>query len=412
MTRLSSVAISMHSRAAPPLFLGRPRCVLSAISDYADKALEKRSVNDLLQMALLTHEDRAMQLHETLKVGLARCAVRLAEMPFGFCNASSIKRVSAAYVQDFRNVVEFEHKYGLNALAGSEYSTLTRNMLNRHRGTMLDVATGIFEYREDLADLFGPNFELVEMRTRIKEIKDIEHSLDDFFMTRLTVRLLITHVHTLHQGESSEGIVGIVNPNTQPIAILSRAYSAARFMCIRDLKAAPGMLVNGVGHEDYALQESRNKLNFPYVHSHLFYIFLELIKNAARASIEQALAENALAEMDDSVQVEGRKKKLKIPPLQIVVPEDALWDQERAIKLADVGTGMTRSVLSKSFSYFFSSAKTRPTVAREVSDFNKQAPLAGFGFGLPISRVMARYFSGDIDLNSIPGKGTDVYVYL
>jgi len=25
---------------------------------------------------------------------------------------------------------------------------------------------------------------------------------------------------------------------------------------------------------------------------------------------------------------------------------------------------------------------------------------------------MARYFSGDIDLNSIPGKGTDVYVYL
>lgn len=387
------------------MFLGKPRCVLSAISDCADKALEKRSVNDLLQMALLSHEDRSLQLHETLKVGLARCAMRLADMPFGFCNAPSIKNVRAKYVQDFRQVVEFEHKHGLHALAGNDYSALTRSMLNKHRGTMLDVATGIFEYHEDLTELFGPNFELVEMRTRLKEIKDIEHALDDFFMTRLTVRLLITHVQTLHQGDNSEGIVGIVNTNTQPIALLSRAYTAARFMCMRDLQAAPAMLVNGVGHEDYA-QEFTSQLNFPYVHSHLFYILLELIKNAARASIEQALAG------EEGSQGERCRRNLEIPPIEIVVPEDALWDQERAIKLADLGTGMTRSVLSKSFSYFFSSAKVRPKVAGELSDFNKKVPLAGFGFGLPISRVMARYFSGDIDLNSIPGKGTDVYVYL
>merc|ERR1719456_1636446 len=104
---------------------------------------------------------------------------------------------------------------------------------------------------------------------------------------------------------------------------------------------------------------------------------------------------------------------LDIPPIRIVVPEDqAMWDVERSVKLADHGTGMSRNVLQKSFCYFFSSIKHRPTVADEVSDFDRKAPLAGFGFGLPISRVMARYFQGDIDLNSIQGKGTDVYVYL
>jgi len=88
-----------------------------------------------------------------------------------------------------------------------------------------------------------------------------------------------------------------------------------------------------------------------------------------------------------------------------------MWDQERSVKLADRGTGMNRVVLSKAFCYFYSSVKLRPTVAEEVGDFDRRVPLAGFGFGLPISRVMARYFS-DIDLNSIPGKGTDVYIYL
>ncbi len=41
-----------------------------------------------------------------------------------------------------------------------------------------------------------------------------------------------------------------------------------------------------------------------------------------------------------------------------------------------------------------------------------QAPLAGFGFGLPLSRVYARYFGGDLNVVSIEGFGTDAYVHL
>lgn len=369
-------------------------------------------------MAQLSEEDRAIQLHETLKVGLARCAMRLSEMPFGFCNAPSIKRVTAAYVQNYRQVVEYEHIHGLSGLVGREYHDLTRSIFNRHRGTMLDVAKGVFEYYEDLSGLFGPDPELAELRTHLALIQDIELSLDEFFTNRLTLRLLISHIHSLQQGGTSEGMVGVVNTNTQPIAILSRAYTAARFMCVRDFQTAPDMLVNGVSHDEYVLQEAANKQHFAYVHTHLFYIFLELIKNAARASIEQAMLEDGELEgngagSETQVQGKGRKRRIQIPAMQVIVPEDqSLWGRERSVKLADRGTGMNRNVLSKAFCYFYSSVKARPTVAEEVGDFDKRVPLAGFGFGLPISRVMARYFAGDIDLNSIPGKGTDVYVYL
>lgn len=386
------------------------RCTLSEIADFAERPLEKRSIHDLIEMSNRSRQERAFQLHETLKVGLARCAMRLSEMPFGFCNAPSIKRVTSAYVHNFKQVMEFEDKNGLLGLASEEYQTLTSAIFNQHRGTMLDVAKGVFEFNEDLNKVFGPDLELAVVREDLYQIQDIERSLDEFFTNRLTLRLLISHVQALNEKKTRNGdgeeMVGVVNVSTHPITILSRAYAATRFMCNRDFKMAPELHVNSMPHEEYVLRQGAEQQHFAYVHTHLFYIFLELFKNAARASIERAQIQSNLSEIGSEL---GDSSHLA--PLHVIVPE-ALWDQEKTIKLADHGTGMNRSVLSKAFSYFYSSVKARPTVAEEVSDFDRSMPLAGFGFGLPISRVMARYFAGDIDVNSIPGKGTDVYIYL
>ena len=37
---------------------------------------------------------------------------------------------------------------------------------------------------------------------------------------------------------------------------------------------------------------------------------------------------------------------------------------------------------------------------------------AGLGVGLPLSRLFARYFGGDLEVMSIPGYGTDAYLRL
>jgi len=37
---------------------------------------------------------------------------------------------------------------------------------------------------------------------------------------------------------------------------------------------------------------------------------------------------------------------------------------------------------------------------------------AGFGYGLPLSRLHARYFGGDLEVISMDGFGTDSYVVL
>lgn len=41
---------------------------------------------------------------------------------------------------------------------------------------------------------------------------------------------------------------------------------------------------------------------------------------------------------------------------------------------------------------------------------NQQFQLAGWGFGLPMSRLYVRQLGGDITLYSMPGYGTTVYL--
>lgn len=40
------------------------------------------------------------------------------------------------------------------------------------------------------------------------------------------------------------------------------------------------------------------------------------------------------------------------------------------------------------------------------------ATMAGYGYGIPISRLYARYFGGDLQTISMEGYGTDAYLHL
>ena len=48
----------------------------------------------------------------------------------------------------------------------------------------------------------------------------------------------------------------------------------------------------------------------------------------------------------------------------------------------------------------------------EAVDHGLDSPLAGLGYGLPISRSYCRYFGGDLSIMSMEGYGTDAFVYL
>ncbi|VEL26834.1 unnamed protein product [Protopolystoma xenopodis] len=67
------------------------------------------------------------------------------------------------------------------------------------------------------------------------------------------------------------------------------------------------------------------------------------------------------------------------------------------------------------FQYTYTTARgQRERSESSVAPTNSggNAPLAGYGYGLPISRLYAKYFNGHLNLASVEGYGTDALVYL
>jgi pyruvate dehydrogenase kinase 2/3/4 len=125
----------------------------------------------------------------------------------------------------------------------------------------------------------------------------------------------------------------------------------------------------------------------PYVPKHLYHMLFELFKNSMRAVVEH-------------VDSDGSDIYPPIDCLMVKGSEDV------TIRISDQGGGIPRSMVESLFTYTYSTAPQPPRAG------STHAPLAGYGFGLPLSRVYARYFQGDLVLNSVEGHGIDAVIFL
>jgi pyruvate dehydrogenase kinase 2/3/4 len=162
------------------------------------------------------------------------------------------------------------------------------------------------------------------------------------------------------------------------------------------------------GRAPLVQMSGRLDLTFPYIPAYLQYVLLELLKNSLRA-------------------VSERHGQGVLPAVQVVIADG--HDQEDVvIKIGDEGGGIPRSQVGKIWSYLYTTAD--PNVQRQFigsdgggvggapagtardHDVQDSSPIAGLGYGLPISRSYCRYFGGDLSLESMHGHGTDVFIHL
>ena len=210
----------------------------------------------------------------------------------------------------------------------------------------------------------------------------IHSFLDSFYTSRIGIRMIIGQYLALREPAHGEDAVGLLSTAVAPARIAEDAALQARHLCERQFGVAPDVKIEG-----------RTDLDFEYVPDHAFYILLELLKNSMRASCE--------ASPED-------------PPAVRVVVADGEANEDVALKGSDEGGGIARSDLRRVWSYLYTTA-SRDVQARGFSGGGSDfagAPLAGLGYGLPISRAYARYFGGDLTLMSMEGFGTDAFVYL
>ena len=66
-------------------------------------------------------------------------------------------------------------------------------------------------------------------------------------------------------------------------------------------------------------------------------------------------------------------------------------------QVSDEGGGIPRSGVNRIWTYMYSTGKVPMPDMADVSD-NQPVVLAGYGYGLPLSRLYARYFGGDLQV--------------
>ena len=85
-----------------------------------------------------------------------------------------------------------------------------------------------------------------------------------------------------------------------------------------------------------------------------------------------------------------------------------------SIKIADQGGGMPRSVTKRIWTFAHSTLSKEGRTREDKNDFGKDEFTGGHirGFGLPLARIYARYFGGEVTIKSMEGYGVDAYLYL
>ena len=130
---------------------------------------------------------------------------------------------------------------------------------------------------------------------------------------------------------------------------------------------------------------------FSYIPGFLRFIMTEVLKNSCRATAE-------VAKSDREVQKR---------PIEVIVCAD---DHEVAIRVSDRARGIPFGVGQKVWSYLYTTANNDKESRNGYA--HTATSLAGYGIGLPLSRLYARYFGGTLKLVSLPGYGTSVDLFL
>ncbi|XP_014212085.1 pyruvate dehydrogenase (acetyl-transferring) kinase, mitochondrial [Copidosoma floridanum] len=305
-------------------------------------------------------------LRKELPVRLANIMKEIHLLPENLLRMPSVGIVNNFYATSFEEIIRFE-KADVSESTLDRFCEALVKIRNRHTDVVQTMAQGVLELKESHD---------VDAQTE----NSIQYFLDRFYMSRISIRMLINQ-HTLLFGgvlNDNNMQIGCIDPSCNVIGVIKDAYENARFLCDQYYMASPDLVVKQ--HND------PGDVKIVYVPSHLYHMLFELFKNSMRAVME-----HCGSDADN------------YPPLVVTVVRGK---EDVCVKMSDLGGGIPRSQIDHLFKYMYSTA---PQPSK--SDAHT-VPLAGYGYGLPLSRLYARYFHGDLVLLSCEGYGTDAVIYL
>ncbi|KAF9127835.1 hypothetical protein BGW39_005525 [Mortierella sp. 14UC] len=409
--------------------------------------LESKNQGALAIPAVFLHQELPIRLSHALKM------LNSNSLPINMADMPNFQSIFASYLEDISMITQMP-KPSTPQLE-EEFTALLRNLEQRHKIKILAISKGFRDLMDNIQrqcieqdpgnnSLFyhnGKGWTIDPQADRA-----IQTFFNRFYTINLGTRLLIA----LH--DRGLNLVQRVNP----LAISKRAIRDAQKVCAAHYgQSAPSVLIHTPNPD----------ISTTYVDEFLHRNIYELLKNAMRATCETHLNNGSPVSLGLSSIVSSRSK---LSPIKLVLVDGG---EDVTIKISDEGGGMALSEMDKIWSYVHSgdSSSLRQTcsnptktqqevpkttttttpfqpsapntsalltsnvsstktetknifrtadsmtvmggLASEAKDY-LDLPLNGSGHGLPLARLIARYFGGDLSLISMEGYGTDSYLSL
>ncbi|KAF4675952.1 hypothetical protein FOL47_007019 [Perkinsus chesapeaki] len=211
------------------------------------------------------------------------------------------------------------------------------------------------------------------------------------FLSLIGMRCLASQFLTLSVLSRPESIV---DPQCSPGSIAEAAASDVQRLCLQQYgflgPEARIRVLDGRG------AEKNSPHRFMYVTSHLRYILLELLKNAAKSTLDAHLAKINY-DFDAALSSDFMQE---MPPLGIHI---RIEDDDVVMHIRDEGVGLPTSPADTAGMWKFFNAGMTPRSGLD----DERCSLFGYGVGLPLSRLYATYFGGSLELfdnlDGVPG---------
>lgn len=323
-----------------------------------------------------------------------------------------------------------------------KFTEVMADLVQTHANTISILARGFLEARKYISPRDVTRFLDEHLRARIGTRLIAEQHLSLHFSSQ-------PHAEIMHESDETPGFIGVIDTKLKPARIVDHCANVVGEICELKYGVRPSIVIDG--DPDYT---------FAHVPAHLEYIMTELLKNAFRATVESGKErepiEVTIAPKDlheDSSNHEDRisvadsslrntnqgntdiasqsftgalsssspQSDAQILPLKHSTPGVT-------IRIRDRGGGISPENLAHIWDYSFTTFnedQASSTLSGGGSGSGMDAlnamtgpggdgahSLAGLGYGLPLGRAYAEYFGGGIEVKSLWGWGTDVYLKL
>ena len=381
------------------------------IHDYANRDIPPLSFEFLTQHRPPLTNEQVYQLNLQLVNYMLSCTCRqltaLQELPYIAVLNPKVEQTHALYLKTLKSLLSNNFPYDL--YNREKMHSVLAEFLDDHQDTLQTLSDGMTEimqhFPRDAAFAF----------------------LNDHLRNRITMKLLATHYLALLEqphGNANANAnanatgptrIGIIQRDVRLSSFISRIFEFVNDLCLLKYDHQPIRIKYTAGKD----------VTFTCIPIIVEYVMTEILKNSMRATIERAAAAEEEGGLPHSP--DGNRD------IEVSIFEAA--PNSVVMRVRDYGGGIPPHIESKIFDYSYTSTTDAsaaspgethgPTcTARDIDDIHSSAAddqmlpgetvhnIAGMGFGLPLCKTYLELFGGKIDIQSLRGLGTDVYITL